>query len=312
MFLNIAYINRVNIASLNGSEGTGGNLTAMKKISNYNGDEFAYISGQALRRYIKETLMQLDCKIASIGESGESLVFLNNKKIDFKKFPSNDKITKDINEAIFVNTDLDLFGFMIPIKGGQAYRRWSPIKVTPMISILPYKGEYDYLTRKAKKISENKIVQIEIDTLNFMRGNIIVNLKHIGSIVDEYNYDITPILSEEERRKRVNVFIDSIKYLNGGAKQSRNLEDISPKFVIAIKQKTGNPFLLNALSVDKEGNIDIDIIKDAISNSGIDESSISIGIAKGIFANEQLIRDSFSNVTSVSNALESLKENESN
>ncbi len=309
MFLNIAYINRVNIASLNGSEGTGGNLTAMKKISNYNGDEFAYVSGQALRRYIKETLMQLGEKISEVNESGEP-TFRDEKG---KYINLNSKWKDDLRDRVFKEyCDLDLFGYMFP-KGA---RRWSPIKVTPMISILAYKGEYDYLTRKQKPKKEGEksgnIVQIEIDTLNFMRGNIIVNLEHIGSIVDEYNYDITPILSEEERRKRVNVFIDSIKYLNGGAKQSRNLEDISPKFVIAIKQKTGNPFLLNALLVDKDRNINIEIIKDAISNSGIDEKTISIGIAKGSFANEQIIRDSFSNVTSVSNALESLKENESN
>jgi len=57
MFLNIAYITKVNVASLNGGEGSGGNVTVMKKISNANGDEFAYVSGQALRRYLKETLM---------------------------------------------------------------------------------------------------------------------------------------------------------------------------------------------------------------------------------------------------------------
>jgi len=60
MFLNIAYITKVNVASLNGGEGTGGNVTVMKKIANTKGDEFAYVSGQALRRYMKETLLQ--CK----------------------------------------------------------------------------------------------------------------------------------------------------------------------------------------------------------------------------------------------------------
>jgi len=202
MFLNIAYITKVNMASLNGGEGTGGNITVMKKISNAKGDEFAYVSGQALRRYMKETLLQLGERISHIGENGQPLVFLDNKEIDFKKFNSNDKITKEVKEAIFKNIDLDLFAYMMPIKGGQAYRRWSPVKVTPLISILPYKGEYDYLTRKARKVSENMIVQVEIDTMNFMRGNIMINTAHIGNEVDEYSYEVTEILNEEERVER--------------------------------------------------------------------------------------------------------------
>ena len=71
MFLNIAYITKVNVASLNGGEGTGGNVTVMKKITNYKGDEFAYVSGQALRRYMKETLLQLGNKITEVDEKGQ-------------------------------------------------------------------------------------------------------------------------------------------------------------------------------------------------------------------------------------------------
>ena len=74
----------------------------------------------------------------------------------------------------------------------------------------------------------------------------------------------------------------------------------------------GNPFLLNALSIDKDGNIDIDMINDAIENSGIEEKNIFVGISKGIFNNEKELRDNFQNITSVSQALEKLKDYESN
>ena len=300
MFLNIAYINKVNIASLNGGEGSGGNVTVMKKISNYNGDEFAYVSGQALRRYIKETLMQLGEKITEVDEKGNpTFKDENGKYIDL------DKKFKDYKEKAFKEfIDLDLFGYMFP-NGG---RRWSPIKVSPMISILPYKGEYDYLTRKQKSKTEQKsgnIVQIEIDTFNFMRGNIIVNTKHIGNDVDEYSYEIKEILDENERNTRLNSFIDSIKCLNGGAKQARNLEDITPKFVVITSQKTGNPFLLNSLKVDENGNIDIQTLKSAIEDNSYE--SLTIGISKGIFNNEEEVINSFDNVISVNKALDRYK-----
>ncbi len=302
MFLNIAYITKVNIASLNGGEGTGGNVTVMKKISNAKGDEFAYVSGQALRRYMKETLMQLGEPISSVDENGNP-TFMDEGK--FLKL--NKKIDEETKKKIFKSVcDLDLFGYMLP----QGGRRWSPVKVTPMISILPYKGEYDYLTRKQKVEDESKksgnIVQIEIDTLNFMRGNMMINIAHIGNEVDEYTYEIKEILTNEEKNKRLNLLLKAIKNFNGGAKQARNLEDISPKFIVIAKQKTGNPFLLNALSVDIDGNINIENIKEALKEYEVED--IKIGISKGIFTNEDDVKKSFENVTTVADAINHFKD----
>jgi len=306
MFLNIAYITKVNIASLNGSEGTGGNLTVMKKISNYNGDEFAYVSGQALRRYLKETLMQLGETISSVDKDGNPTFKVKIKeKEEFVDL--NKSIDDDLKKKMFKEVcDLDLFGYMLP-KGG---RRWSPVKVTPLVSLLPYKGEYDYLTRKKKVDNDEEksgnIVQIEIDTMNFMRGNIMINIDHIGCDIDEYTYESKKILEDTEKNQRINILLDAIKNFNGGAKQARNLEDISPKFIVIAKQKTGNPFLLNALNVDADGNINIENIKEALQEHKVEDTQI--GISKGIFANEDDVKKSFENVTTVANAIDHFKD----
>ena len=296
----IGFLNKVNVASLNGAEGNGDNVTVIKKISDSKGNEYAYVSGQALRRYIKETLMQLGEKITEVNEKGEP-TFKDEKG---KQVDLNKKL-KDYKEKAFKEfVDLDLFGYMFP----NGSRRWSPVKVSPLISVLPYKGEMDYLTRKQKSTNDKKagnIVQIEIDTLNFMRGNIVINIEHIGNEVDEYTYEITPILSDNEKKQRIDKLLDSIKYLNGGAKQARNLENIAPQFVIITKQKTGLPFLLNALTVDEEGNIDIETIKEALNNYEYDE--VVIGINKGIFKNEEYVIKEFENVTSVSDAIDKAK-----
>ena len=119
-------------------------------------------------------------------------------------------------------------------------------------------------------------------------------------------YDVNEILDNEEKNTRLNIFLDAIKNFNGGAKQSRNLEDISPKFIVIAKQKTGNPFLLNSLDVDIEGNINIENIKEAIEDNDVE--SLSIGISKGIFKNEEEIKNSFENVVSVAKAIEEYKD----
>ncbi len=305
MFLNIAYITKVNMASLNGGEGTGGNVTVMKKITNGQGDEFAYVSGQALRRYMKETLLQLGERITEVDEKGEPTFRIDDegKSVDL----NNSKNWNIYKETAFKKfCDLDLFGYMFP----KATRRWSPVKVTPLISILPYKGEYDYLTRKQKPKKEadksGNIVQVEIDTMNFMRGNIMVNTAHIGHEVDEYSYEMLEILNEQQRVERLNIFLDAIKNFNGGAKQARNLEDISPKFIVIAEQKTGNPFLLNSLSVDSEGNINIENIKETIEDNEVER--LTIGISKGIFDNEDEVKSVFENVTTVNKAIEEYKD----
>jgi len=296
----IGFLNKVNVASLNGAEGNGDNVTVIKKISDSKGNEYAYVSGQALRRYIKETLMQLGEKITEVNEKGEP-TFKDEKG---KQVDLNKKL-KDYKEKAFKEfVDLDLFGYMFP----NGSRRWSPVKVSPLISVLPYKGEMDYLTRKQKSTNDKKagnIVQIEIDTLNFMRGNIVINIEHIGNEVDEYTYEITPILSDNEKKQRIDKLLDSIKYLNGGARQARNLENIAPQFVIITKQKTGLPFLLNTLTLDEEGNINIETIKEALNNYEYDE--VVIGINKGVFANEEDVIKEFENVTSVSEAIDKAK-----
>lgn len=308
MFYNIAYVSKVNLGSLNGSEGMGGNITPIKKITDNQGEEYAYISGQAQRRYLKETLLQLGERITAVNEKGEAnFMELDDKIYDKKKEKFEDK------KLMFSEfCDLDLFGYMLP-KGG---RRWSPVKVSPMVSIHPYKGEYDYLTRKQRVKDEGKksgnIVQIEIDTLNYMRGNILIDVDKIGNEIDEYTYEVKPMLSEEEKKRRINNLINAIRFFNGGAKQARNLEDISPKFVVAVKQKTGNPFLLNAIYVDRYNNLDFKAIIDEIKDSEAIITEIAVGIARNIFANEKEIREecikSDIKVSTVTEALNILKE----
>jgi len=133
----------------------------------------------------------------------------------------------------------------------------------------------------------------------------MVNLNHIGNIIDEFTYEMEEILNEEEKKERINLFLDAVKNFNGGAKQARNLEDISPKFIVITKQKTGNPFLLNVLKVDKQGNLDIENLKYALDENDYDE--VVIGLTRGVFSNEKEILDNFE-VVSIKEAIDRVKQ----
>jgi CRISPR-associated protein Cst2 len=189
------------------------------------------------------------------------------------------------------------------------------VKVAPMVSIHPYKGEYDYLTRKQYVENEAKksgnIVQIEIDTLNYMRGNIVIDVDKIGKEINEYTYEVTPMLTEKETNNRINKLVDAIRFFNGGAKQARNLEDISPKFAVITKQKTGNPFLLNSIYIDKYNNLDFNAIIDEIEDNKAVIENVDVGIARNVFKNESEIKEAFSKanikISSITESFNSLK-----
>jgi CRISPR-associated protein Cst2 len=303
-FYNIVFITKVNVASLNGSEGTGGNITPIKKVSDNQGNEYAYISGQAQRRYLKETLRQLGHRITAVNEKGEpDFQELNGEIISESKIKNKKLMYSEF-------CDMDLFGYMFP-KGG---RRWSPVKVAPMISLQPYKGEYDYLTRKQKTGDEERsgnIVQVEIDTLNYMRGNIIVDVDKIGYEINEYTYEQTKMLDDSQINNRINALIDAIKYYNGGAKQARHLEELSPKFVIAVKQKTGNPFMLNSIKTDRNDRLIIEPLIEALKENTEIIDKAHIGISTSAFENNENICKSFAEVgykvLTVYKALDNLK-----
>ena len=147
----------------------------------------------------------------------------------------------------------------------------------------------NYSVKDESKKSGN-IVQIEIDALNYMRGNIIIDVDKIGNDINEYTYEITPMITEEEKKIRINKLIDAVRFFNGGAKQARNLEDISPKFAVLTKQKTGNPFLLNSIHINDKNELDIKSILEEIKDNKAVLDGVRIGISKNIFKSEDKIK----------------------
>lgn len=306
-FINIGYITKTNINNLNSGENLG-NLIIAKKVRDSKGNAYIYVSGQAIRHYIKATMNEIGMKLTSVDDKGAYIFD------DFGDYIKNEKDPKKKYKKIIEKCpDLDLFGFMeAKEKGSQekkegALRRWSPVKVSPMISIYPWKGESDLLTRKREGIVGGDLVKIEINPFNFMRGTIVIHVDEIGGRIDENVYTIERIIDEKEKKKRLNLLIESLKYLDGGAKKARLLDDLTPKFVVISKQKTGTPIFLNALNVNN-GAINIDLIKEAIEEYKVEDNDYVVGIRNGIFSNEDEIKNAFNNkVMKVNEAFDKIK-----
>lgn len=298
-FVNIGYLTKVNIDNLNSSENPG-NLIVLKKVQDSKGDYYAYVSGQALRYYIKETMNQLGLSLTKLDRSGEYIIEAENKEPKVR-----------YEEILKEHPDLDLLGFMEAVRGAgkMALRRWSPVKVSPMISIYPWKGDSDMLTRKKEGQEGGDLVKVEINTFNFMRGTVVMDVDMIGSTVDELSYDIQQVIPKDEKAKRIEYFVEAIKNLDGGAKKARLLDDLTPKFVIITKQKSGTPIFLNALDVDEEGNIKVSLIKEILGEfDGIIED-YCVGLRSGIFENEDELKMEFGDkLISINEALDKIKE----
>lgn len=296
-FVNIGYITKVNIDNLNSSENPG-NMVVLKKVQDSRGNYFPYVSGQAMRYYLKETMNQLGMKITKLDKNGEYIIEAKSE--------GDERYTEILNN----HPDLDLFGFMEAAKGSKkmALRRWSPVKVSPLISIFPWKGETDFLTRKKEGQEGGDLVKVEINTFNFMRGNIVMDFDAIGASVDEMSYEIKDVIDSEEKRSRIEYLVDAIKNIDGGAKKARLLDDLTPKLVVVTLQKAGTPIFLNSLDVDENGNVKIEYIKEVIDEFSEIIEDYCIGIRSGIFSNEEEIKSSFDDVTSVNRALDRVKE----
>ncbi len=297
MFVDVGYIMKVNINNLNSSENPG-NLVLLKKLQNMNGEYFAYVSGQAFRYYLKQTLMQMGVELTKLDNKGEFIID-----------DSAPKLEKERYRYILQNhMDLDLFGFMEAKKGSEkmALRRWSPVKVSPLISVFPWKGETDLLTQK--KEGRGEMVKVEVNAFNFMRGTMIINVDEVGSYVDDLNWEIEDVIGPEERKERIGKLLDAIKNLNGGGKIARLLDDLTPKFIIIAKQSAATPIFLNSLDVSEDNGLDVGLIRETLSNYDDIIEDYVIGLREGVFANEQEIRETYGEkVESVKGAIETAK-----
>lgn len=256
--ITITYLSKVTFASLNGADKEVDNINPIKKLTLANGAELPYVSSQAIRRALRDSLVEMGWPKSDVQEASAK-----------KGAPKT-----QIKPAEYIEDDL--FGYMdaSPSKEekgkGTSIVRTSPIRVEALVALSEYKGDMDYATNyMAKGLKNDKgeelqpnIFESEIHS-GIYRGTILIEIDRIGS---GQGFENVTELSNAEKCKRVLAFLDAFRNLWSSGRQTRFLADISPKFIAAAAMTTKNPIFLEAVKVDKEGQVNVDALQSVVND----------------------------------------------
>ncbi|MBE6161845.1 type I-B CRISPR-associated protein Cas7/Cst2/DevR [Clostridium cochlearium] len=264
--------------SANYGEGIG-NVTALKKISRGDGESYSYISRQALRYNI---INQMEEDNTPLAVDGSVIQFAPEATI------------KDFAE-------IDLFGYMKTKK--PARTRSAIVRLSNAVALESFNADLDFLTNKGlldrynaqgKELKDGgNIAQSEIHK-SYYAYTITMDLDKVG--IDENEKDEKGNILEipnEEKAKRVNKLLDTIKFLYRDIKGRR--ENLSPIFAIGGVYDIKNPFFENRLKV-KENKVVVDIIEDLYNMDNRIKENTYIGLINGIFENDNEIKEKLNSI----------------
>lgn len=237
-----------------------GNVASLKKVARNKGEQFTYISRQALRYNIVE---QLSEPLAEVNAEGKG----DKKVIQFSKAATIDKYP-----------EIDFFGYLKTEAKSNGKKRSAKVRLSNAISLETFKGDLDFLTNKglADRLSENmNIAQAEIHK-SLYRYTVTADLDQIG--IDEVeNIE----LENSEKARRVCKLLDTIVFLYRDIRGRR--EDLKPLFVVGGVYDIKNPFFSSVVEV-KDGKIEVEAITDLLYENIKDKTHCAI--VKGKFINE--------------------------
>ena len=281
--VNIAYVFKTSLGSINGSW-TEGNVSTVKKITLPNGNQVPYVSGQSLKYQIRKAWkeMGLTDLLSEVKQSEKKA------GVDFTSGEPN------------LYLDDDLLGYMItsssPSSADTNRRRTAVVRTSAAIGIFPFRNDRDLGTKSKEQIGGDvsaggNIFETEI-YYNYFRVNILVELDRLGVFQDfelakDKKGKVQP-LTIEEKRKRLNYLMAALSNLWGGGKQSRILTDMSPKFLAITFQSAKSPIFLETLTVTDSEELNTKAIKEVLAGNSQIINEKFLGVQSGIFKNDVL------------------------
>ncbi len=272
--ISIGYISKISAGNVNASH-TEGNVMVTKKITMPDGMSLPYVSGQAIRRMIRDRLYDM----------GEQLAESNYKV-------SGQEVTPLAKPNEYI--DEDLFGYLDP---SGSKKRTSPVRVSAAVGLFPFRGDRDLGTRSFEKFGKDigaggNMFETEI-YYNLFKGAILIELDRIGKFPKVETGEKEDIeLDKKKKAERVKKLLDALNFLWGGGRTARMLVDMSPKFFAYVRLKVKYPVFLENLSVNYHDSVlylDIDQIVSALDKVSARSDRIIFGYEKGVFANENEI-----------------------
>ncbi|MCR4436989.1 MAG: type I-B CRISPR-associated protein Cas7/Cst2/DevR [Clostridiales bacterium] len=260
--LTITFLTKASYASLNGSDKEADNIVSIKKIQARDGQEYPYCSSQAVRRALREQLAAMGWPLSETSEAKQ------------KKGAASTQC----DPQNFI--DDDLFGFMQADK--DTIKRTSPIRVSALVSLDPYRGDMDFGTNYMSMKTGGSPNIFETEThCGYYVGTVLAELDRVGSKSqgDKYALDLSP----KEKIERLSALCDAVQNLWTVGRQSRFLSDMSPKLACAALLKVKNPIFLESVRVMKDGNVDRELIYNTLEDFKGQVLHYAIGERKGFF-----------------------------
>lgn len=298
----------VDVVALNnaGKDTTSNFDNAVKTKSVYkNGTQYVYVSGQAWRYWWRDTLQKVCAWQLSPVTRDKNIAFTAADPVKY--------------------ADDDVFGYMRAAsetytdeKGKQKSRnvtvtRVSPLKNSALISVssvhpatnwssmsrqegdaVPYvRQEYSAVMKGMFSIDLNAIGTFS-DYNRSGYKNLSVNLKDeaikagAAEVEDPFGKGKLTRLPEVLRVQRAADVVTALKNISGGAMQTNNLGDVTPKLIVLATTRTGNHPFSHIVKSDGErderAKLNVDGIKQVISDYKDDfVGKIFIGRRSGFF-----------------------------
>jgi CRISPR-associated protein Cst2 len=292
----IGYLAKVSAANVNASH-TEGNVVVAKKVTLPDGTTVPYISGQAIRRMLRDRLEELGYPLS------EPFATV-----------SGQEVTPPVRPWEFI--DEDLFGYLDP-SGGR--RRTSPVRVSAAVGLFPFQGDRDLGTRSFERFGQAMVAggnMFETELYaNLFKGTVLVELDRVGVFKPiETGEKNERILPADERTKRLQTLFEALNILWGGGRTARMLADLSPKFLAYARLRVKHPVFLEALSAHYEDGkyaLELAPLVNALQKFADYRERTLFGIEPGIFGNEEEIRaalQEYGEVLTVHEALARAKE----
>ncbi len=277
--LNVVWLSETDLTNLNAGEGES-NYIDVKKFKK-DGIEYPYVSGQAMRFYLKEAMRRS----------------LEDK--EYMCIPDDQGETcGEIKKCLMC----DLFGFMTTVKGKGAVTRVSPVKVSPAIGLLPFEdnaasGGTDFLTRR-HRVSEGKkmegdIVNVEIGT-NIYKGGISIDMVRIGSNEkvneEKRTAENIDVVDAPEKKKRIKKTLEALRYLTDYSKQARLLTDFSPDVIALSVQSKYSHRLQKLFELTNGRELNIQRLNEILDDVSEYSDKILFGMVSGVIKNEAEVK----------------------
>jgi len=286
--ISLVWLSKTDLTNLNAGEGEA-NLVDIKKYKKM-GKEFPYVSGQAMRYYIKEAIRR--------GLEENEFMCIPDER-------GEPTCKGNIEKCI----SCDLFGFMATIKKGTkipgypeghpggAHTRVSPVKVAPAMGLLPFdeNSVIDFLTRrKPQEVAEERkgdIVNVEIGT-NIYKCGLAIDVTRVGKIEDwtGETLEFKEIIGKKERIKRIKKVLEAIRFLTDYSKQARLLTDFTPDIICITFQKKYSHRLQKLFEFKNDTKIDTTRLKQILDDVKEYSEKIIFGMISGIIENEEEVK----------------------